>query len=74
MRFLNKVYEPRLPDFFESCEQVWRLVRSAGLRVQFVHVKRDLNVWADHVGRLASPLRPVVQLCDCAVETFPPMP
>jgi hypothetical protein len=53
--------------FFEVCSEIWNMVKASGKLVQFLHVKRKFNAWADHVGRLVSIDKPFVDLHDCDI-------
>lgn len=65
IKLINKVFNPRVPLFFEVCSEIWEAIKSSGKLVQFTHVKRKYNVWADHVGRLVSADNPCISLADC---------
>jgi hypothetical protein len=74
IKLLNKVFSPRVPLFFEVCTEIWNQIKESGWKVQFLHVKRRYNCWADHVGRLVSKDRPQVHLADCDISSFPMVP
>lgn len=53
INFLNRVFEPRVSEFYEICDSIRNFIKANRLHVQFLHVKREYNLLADHIGRLA---------------------
>ena len=50
--------------FFTAVQHIWTAAKSLPVPVEFLHVKRALNTFADYMGWLAHDLGCDVALCD----------
>ena len=70
IKFLQRAYSPQRPLFFTAVRHMWATAKLLPFPVEYLHVKRAHNTFADYMGRLARALGRIVSLCDVPTDVF----